>query len=231
MQNSDKRGRKSAVNGGLYNTISRNFSTKKHSQLSQIKSEEKIPVQNEIHEMFNKGAILDFPNYLEGEFISYLFSRREKSWGKPTSNKLEIPKSFYKLPALKDGRFALSSQNSKKGDYMYQLDLKDVCFSVPLNPVSCSISLVRETLRVSLTLPITKNSCEITQNFNSHVRPNTFDKSYNRRNINSQRHSNLLPSTTRVCIEFKGISLGNYTNNRVFKGDIRFISHDPVSAG
>ena len=114
---------------------------------------------------------------------------------------------------------------------MYQLDLKDVCFSVPLNPASCSISLVRETLRVSLTLPITKNSCEITQKFNSNVRPNTFDKSYNRRNINSQRHSNLLPSTTRVCTEFKGISLDNYTNNRVLKGDIRFISHDPVSAG
>ena len=48
-------------------------------------------------------------------------------------------------------------------------------------------------------------------------------------NVNSQRHSNLSASTTRVCTEFKEISVDIYTENRVLRGDSRFIKHDPVS--
>ena len=48
-------------------------------------------------------------------------------------------------------------------------------------------------------------------------------------NVNSQRHSNLSASTTRVCTEFKEISVDTYTENRVLRGDSRFIKHDPVS--
>ena len=44
----------------------------------KLSQKEKILVQNESHEMLNKGAIVETPNHLEGEFIS---------------NKLETPKS------------------------------------------------------------------------------------------------------------------------------------------
>ena len=52
---------------------------------------------------------------------------------------------------------------------------------------------------------------------------------YNRRNVNGQRYSNLPSSTTRVCTEFKIISVATYTENRVLRDDSRFIDHDPVS--
>ena len=48
-------------------------------------------------------------------------------------------------------------------------------------------------------------------------------------NVNSQRYSNLSSSTTRVCTEFKEISVDTCTENRVLRGDSRFIKHDPVS--
>ena len=50
----------------------------------------------------------------------------------------------------------------------------------------------------------------------------------NRRNVNDQS-SNLHSSTARVCTEFKEISFDTYTENRVLRGDSRFINHDPVS--
>ena len=45
----------------------------------------------------------------------------------------------------------------------------------------------------------------------------------------TQIQSNLPSSTTRVCTEFKEISVDTYTENRVLSGDSRFIYHDPVS--
>ena len=55
------------------------------------------------------------PKLLGSGIYQQLFSRREKGWGQPTSNKLETPKSFHTLPALQDGGFALSSKHSKEG--------------------------------------------------------------------------------------------------------------------
>ena len=43
------------------------------------------------------------------------------------------------------------------------------------------------------------------------------------------RDHNLPSSTTRVCTEFKEIRVDTYTENRVLRGDNRFINHDPVS--
>ena len=55
------------------------------------------------------------------------------------------------------------------------------------------------------------------------------DWPYNQRNVNGQRHTYLPSSTTSVCTEFKEISVDTYTENRVLRGDSRFINHDPVS--
>ena len=55
------------------------------------------------------------------------------------------------------------------------------------------------------------------------------DWPYNQRNVNCQRHTYLPSSTTSVCTEFKEISVDTYTENRVLRGDSRFINHDPVS--
>ena len=66
----------------------------------KLSQEKMILVQMEIHEMLNQGAVVETPNHLERE---------------PTSNKLETPKSVHTLPALEDGRFALSLKHSKEG--------------------------------------------------------------------------------------------------------------------
>ena len=99
-------------------------------------------------------------------------------------------------------------------------------------------------LRVSLLLfwtrPSTNNFYKITQNSSfsvaspEHANYNLLglhvvDRPYNRRNVNDQRHSNLPSSRTRVCTEFKEISVNTYTENRVLKRDSRFINHDHVS--
>ena len=42
---------------------------------------------------------------------------------------------------------------------------------------------------------------------------------------------NLFSSATRACTETKKISLECYTENRVLRGDCRFINHEPVSTG
>ena len=47
----------------------------------KLSQEEKILVQKEIHEMLNKGAIVETPNHLEGEFISNLFLVEKKDGG------------------------------------------------------------------------------------------------------------------------------------------------------
>ena len=49
------------------------------------------------------------------------------------------------------------------------------------------------------------------------------------RNVNGQRHSNRPSSTTRVCTEFKEISVDTYIENRVLGAGSTFINHDPVS--
>ena len=109
---------------------------------------------------------------------------------------------------------------------MCKLDLKDAYFSLPLNPTG------QEALRVSLsffrTRRSTKNFYKITQNSSFSVASlehanynllgrNVADRPYNRRNVSGQRHSNLPPSTTRVCTEFKEISVDTYTENRVLR--------------
>ena len=48
---------------------------------SKLSQEENILVRKEIHEMLNKGAIVETPNDLEGEFISNLFLAEKKDWG------------------------------------------------------------------------------------------------------------------------------------------------------
>ena len=80
LESSAKRYRSSVVTGGLYNTISRNSSIGKQSKLSQIISGRKYYSQKEIHEMLSKGAIVETPNHLGGEFISTL-SLVEKDGG------------------------------------------------------------------------------------------------------------------------------------------------------
>ena len=65
--------------------------------------------------MLNNGAIVKTPNHLEGKFIRNHFLVEKKIWGKPTSNKLETPKSVRTLPALQNGGFALSLKHSKEG--------------------------------------------------------------------------------------------------------------------
>ena len=168
--------------------------------------------------------------------------------GELTSNKLEIPKSVHTLPALQDEGFALSSKHSKEGrlhvpsgfeGYILFISIKSCIQKI------CSVSLVRETLRVSLPLfwnrPSSKNFHKITQNSSfsvaspEHTNYNLLgrhvaDRLYNRRNVNDQGHGNLSSSTTRVCTEFKEISVDTYTENRVLRGDSRFINHDHVSS-
>lgn len=80
LESSAKRYRSSVVTGGLCNTISRNSSIGKQSKLSQIISGRKYYSQKEIHEMLSKGAIVETPNHLGGEFISTL-SLVEKDGG------------------------------------------------------------------------------------------------------------------------------------------------------
>ena len=55
------------------------------------------------------------------------------------------------------------------------------------------------------------------------------DWSYNRRKVNGQKHSNPPSSTSRICAEFKEITVDTNAENRVFRGDTRFINHGPVS--
>ena len=45
--------------------------------------------------MLNKGAIVETPKYLNGEFISNHFLVEKEEEGEPTSNKLETPKSVH----------------------------------------------------------------------------------------------------------------------------------------
>ena len=47
----------------------------------KLSQEENILVQKDIHEMFNKGAIVEIPNHLEGEFIINLFLVEKKDGG------------------------------------------------------------------------------------------------------------------------------------------------------
>ena len=103
--------------------------------------------------------------------------------------------------------------------------------------------MVREILRVSFPLictrSSTKNFYKVTQNSSfvassEHTNYNLLgrrvrDRPYNRRNVNGQSHSNLPSSTTRVCTEFKEISVDTYTENRVLRDYSRFINHDSVS--
>ena len=145
-------------------------STEKHPKFSKIMSGNKIIVQKVHHEMLNKGTIVKTPNHLEWEFIRNHFLVEKKIWGKPTSNKLEIPKLVRALPALQDGGFALSLKHSKEGRLCVQTGFEGrILFSSIKFCIQkvCSVFLVRETLQVSLSLfwtkPSTKNFYKITQ--------------------------------------------------------------------
>lgn len=70
---------------GLSNTISWKLSTEKHPKPSQVKFLVKILVKMGIHEMLDKGAIVENPTHLEGQ--SFL----EKKGEEPNSNKIEAP--------------------------------------------------------------------------------------------------------------------------------------------
>ena len=56
-----------------------------------------------------------------------------------------------------------------------------------------------------------------------------YNYTYNRRDVNSQTHSKLSSSTTRICTEFKEISVDTNKGYRVLRGDTRFINDEPVS--
>ena len=129
--------------------------------------------------------------------------------GEPTSNKLEIPKSVHALPAFQDGGFAMFSKHSKEQRLHMQTGFEQcmIFSSIKLCIQKvCSISLVRETLQVSLLLfwirPSTKNLYKITQNssfsvmstehtnyklLGRHVTTNYLAYPYNRRNVYAQR--------------------------------------------
>ena len=115
LENSDKRRRNSVVSRGLYNSISRNSSTEKHPKLSQIKSGRKDSSIEGNSRDVEQGSHCRDPKPLGRGIYQQSFSRTEKGWGEPTSNKLETPKSVHTLPALQDGGFALSSKHSKEG--------------------------------------------------------------------------------------------------------------------
>ena len=105
--------------------------------------------------MLNKGAIAEIANHLEGEFMSNLFLMEKKDGGESTSNKLETPKSVHTLPALQDGGFALSSKHSKEGRLYVPTGFEEcILFSSIKFCIQkiCSISLVKETLQVSLSM-------------------------------------------------------------------------------
>ena len=196
--------------------------------------------------MFNKGAITEIPNHLEGEFIinPFLVEKKDGGGGGPTSNKLKI---VHILPARQDGGFSLSSKHSKQEILHVQTGFEGSILSSSIKSCiqkTCAVSLVREAFRVSLPLfwtrPSTKYFYKINQNSSfsvaslEHTNYNLLgrhvvDRPYNRRSVNGQRHSNLPSSTARVCTEFKEVNVDTYTENRVLRGDSGFIDHDSVS--
>ena len=190
----------------------------------------------------NKGAIVETPNHLEGNLSATFFSWIKKM-GKPTSNKLETPKSVHTtpksvhtLPSLQYGGLALFSKHSKEGRLHVQNGLERCIFFSSVKSCIqniCAVPLVRESLQVSLLLlwarPGTKNFYKITQNSSFIVAlpehtnydllgRHVVDRPYNRRNVNGQRHSNLPSPTTTAYTEFKEISVDAYTENRVPRG-------------
>ena len=128
---------------------------------SKLSQEEKILVHREIHKTLNKGAIVETRDHLEGEFISNLFLVEKKDEGNRPVINLKTPKSVYTLPALQDGWFAQSSKHSKEGRLHVQTGFEGfILFSTIKSSLQkfCSVSLVRETLRVSLPLFWTRPS-------------------------------------------------------------------------
>ena len=84
----------------------------------------------------NKGAIVETPNHLDGEFITNLFLVEKKDEGNRPLINLKHLNQFTPYQHFKmDGLHSLLNI-LKKINYMYKLDLKDSYFSVPLNPAS-----------------------------------------------------------------------------------------------
>ena len=86
--------------------------------------------------MLNKGAIVETPNHLEGEFISNLFLVEKKDGGNRTVINLKLLNQFIPYQHLKMEGLHCLRNSLKKGDYMYKVDLKDAYFSVPSNRAS-----------------------------------------------------------------------------------------------
>ena len=91
----------------------------------KLSPEEKILVQKEIHEMLNKGVIVETRNHLEGEFISNLFLVEIKDGGNQTVISLKHLNQFVPYQDFKMEGLNCLGNILKKEDYMCKLDLKD----------------------------------------------------------------------------------------------------------
>ena len=96
-----------------------------------MSKDQKILVNQGISDMLKKGAIRECQPH-PNQFVSTLFSVGKKDGGNrpvinlKNLNKL-IPYQHLKREGLHSLRYIL-----QKGDYMCKLDMKDACFSVPL---------------------------------------------------------------------------------------------------
>ena len=149
LENSDKRHRNSVVSRGLYNAISQNSSTEKHSKLSQIKLGRNDSSAERNSRDVEQGSHSRNPKPLERGIYKQSFSRREKGYGQPTSNKVETSKPVNTLPALQDGGFALSLKHSKEGRLHFQTGFEGcILFGSIKSCIQkiCAASLVRKAL-------------------------------------------------------------------------------------
>ena len=151
LENSDKRHRNSVVSRGLYNGVSQNSSTEKHSKLSQIKLGRNDSSAERNSRDVEQESHSRNPKQLERGIYKQSFSHREKGYGLPNSNKVETSKPVNTLPALQDGGFALSLKHSKEGRLHFQTGFKGCILFSSIK--SCiQVSLVRKALWVSLPL-------------------------------------------------------------------------------
>ena len=86
--------------------------------------------------MLNKGAIVETPNHLEGEFIGNLFLVEKRDEGDQPVIKLKHLNQFISYQHVKMECWDSLRNILKKEHYMCKLDLRYAYFSVPLNPAS-----------------------------------------------------------------------------------------------
>ena len=105
LESSDKRHRNSVARRGLYNTISRNSSTEKHSKLSQIKSGRKDSSTGGNSRDVEQGSQCRNAKPLGRGIYQQSLSRREKIWeNRPVINLKHlnqfIPYQHFKMESL-----------------------------------------------------------------------------------------------------------------------------------